>query len=215
MAALSYDLFQSPWLWRGFSKCNVKRFVILFKISFYVALNIFFLQSKKHKLRNSRPMKLYHLVSLNWNTTCLYVVNLTGSWNWHNAQGMGRGGSTGAHGSFLPLGSLEGLSGTVLFNIKNVLHTTNCQIFISTAFSVNISAIFQYNKTQHQMWFMNKTTKPDSPVNRHGMTYELQIYHLLYCMMPQLCDSHWWCTPPTWASILYLKSLVFSAAQKH
>lgn len=206
MAALPYDLFQSPWLWRVFFN------LILRHLLFYLK---YCLCGPKCSIKNINWYTVSHLVSLNWNTTCLYVVNLKGPWNWHSAQGMERGGSTGIHGSFLPLGSLEVLSANVLFNIKNVLHTTNCQIFISTAFSVNISAIFQYNKTQHLMWFMNKTTKPDSPVNRHGMTYELQIYHLLYCMMPQLFDSHWWCMPPTWASILYLKSLVFSAAQKH
>lgn len=89
------------------------------------------------------------------------------------------------------------------------------QIFISAAFCWNYSnnSVQQNTQEDNMSWFMNKTTNPDTTVNRYGMTYELQNYCLFCCMMPQLCDSHWLCMPPIWASILYLKPLVFSPPQ--
>lgn len=125
--------------------------------------------------------------------------------------------SKGTHSSSLSLAPLLSFSSRVYSTSrKHSSHNQFSNINFSCIFcSSNNSAQQNTQNRQHLMWFMNKTTKPDSPVDRYGMTYELQIYRLFCCMMPRLCDSRWLCTPPTWASILYLKSLVFASPRNH
>lgn len=135
-------------------------------------------------------------------------------WTWQTAQSKKEAGKLGL---ILPRDILVGTFHH-FYSILIVLHTTSSQTFIfnrSYCWNFSNNSAQQNTKKDNMSWFMNKTTKPDSPINGYGMTYELQNYCLFCCMMPQLCDSQWLRSPPTWTSILDLKSMFFSPPQNH